>query len=127
MDNGMKYCSSPVLPQNKLDHCIKTLDMNAKMKATNNSIMVCQKANSTKSWSDSPTAGRVTDPCESMLITKWKSAVDWTPYHVSQFLLRWLAVHRGDKVPSQFNYWANEEESEEVESDCDDKSESEPE
>jgi hypothetical protein len=47
-NNGMKNCPSPVLPQNKLDRCIKTLDMKAKMKAANTSIMVCQKAKSTK-------------------------------------------------------------------------------
>jgi hypothetical protein len=111
-NNGMKKCSSPVLPQNKLDPCIKMLDMNAKMKVANTSIIVFQKANSTKSWSDSPTAGHVTDPCESILITEWKSAADWTPYHVSQ--IRWLVVHCSDKTPSQFNYWADEEESEEV-------------
>jgi hypothetical protein len=122
-NNGMKNCSSPVLPQNKLDRCIKTLDMNAKMKAANTSIMLCQKANSTKSWSDSPTAGHVTDPCESMLLTEWRNASDWTAYRVSQ--IRWLVVHRADRTPSQLNYWEDDDDSDDSDSDSSEESETE--
>jgi hypothetical protein len=82
--------------------------------------MVCQKANFKMLWTDSPTAAHhITDPCKSMLLTEWKSAKDWTPYHVSK--LRWLVVHNcGDKAHSQFNYWSDEEES-----DCEDESDTE--
>jgi hypothetical protein len=45
-NNGLKNCSSPVMPQNQLDQAIKTLNLNADVKALNTSIMVCHKSNS---------------------------------------------------------------------------------
>jgi hypothetical protein len=71
-NNGVKNCSSPVMPQNKMDTCIKTLNMNADVKAANTQIMVCHKSTSTKTWTDTPTSGHATDSCESMLKTEWK-------------------------------------------------------
>ena len=47
-NNGIKNCSSPVMPQNRLDTAIKTLNLNADVKAQNTQIMVCSKSNSKK-------------------------------------------------------------------------------
>jgi hypothetical protein len=89
------------------------LDLNAKIKATNNtSIKACQKANKNY-WSDSPTAGHATDSCESsMFVKKWIFASNWMSYHVSKF--RWLVVHlmeSGVKEHSCLNYWSDKEDS----------------
>jgi hypothetical protein len=106
-NNGVKNCSSPVMPQNRLDRAIKTLNLNADVKAINTSIMLCHKTNARKLWSDTPTSPFVTDVCESMLMTEWKYATDWIPYRVSQY--RWLLIHRLEKERSQLNYWSDEE------------------
>jgi hypothetical protein len=79
-NNGTKNCSTPVMPQNRLDWAVKTLHLNAEIKAANTSIKVCQKSNSKKSWSDSPTSDHVTDPSESMLQTEWTHSSDWIPH-----------------------------------------------
>jgi hypothetical protein len=79
-NNGKKNCSDPVMLQkNQLDQAIKNLNINTDIKPLNTSIMVCHKTNSWKLWSDSPTSGYVTDPCESMLKMEWKCASDWIP------------------------------------------------
>ena len=106
-NNGVKNCASPVMPQSRLDGSIKTLNLNAQIKAKNTSLMVCNKANRQKLWSDLPTSAHVTDPCESMLKMEWKRAADWISYRVSEW--RWLAIHRLDLVRSSVNYWSDEE------------------
>jgi hypothetical protein len=93
--NGVKNCSSPVMPQNCLDRAIKTLNLNADVKAVNSRIMICHNLNSKKLWSDTPTSDHVTDPCKSMLKTGWKCASQWIPYCVSKF--RWLVMHHLEK------------------------------
>ena len=97
-NNGVKNYSSPVMPQNRLDCAIKTLNLNADVKAINTQIMVCKKATSKKTWTDSPTSGHVTDPCESMLKTEWRAASNWVAYRRSKF--RWLVVHEQHNVLS---------------------------
>ena len=89
---GMKNCAAPVMPQNMLDRAMKTLYLNADIKAANTSIKVCQRSNSKKLWSESPTSNLVTDPCcESMLQTEWsRSPLDWTPHQVGP--CRWLLL-----------------------------------
>ena len=67
MNNGVKKHSSPVMPQNHLEHAIKTLNFNAHIKALYTCIMVCQKSNAHKLWSDTPTSAYITNPCESLL------------------------------------------------------------
>ncbi len=116
-NNGIKNCSSPVMPQNRLDHAIKTLNFNADIKALNTSIMVCQKTNSRKLWFDSPTSGYVTDPCESMLRTEWKAASDWIPQRVSKF--RWLVFHRLHQESLSLQYWSDEDITSEEDNDDD--------
>ena len=116
-NNGIKNCSSPVMPQNRLDRAIKTLNFNADIKALNTSIMVCQKTNSRKLWSDSPTSGYVTDPCESMLRTEWKAASDWIPQRVSKF--RWLVFHRLHQESLSLQYWSDEDITSEEDNDDD--------
>jgi hypothetical protein len=69
-NNGVKYCSSPVMPQNLLDRVIKMLTLNADVKALNTSIKVCKKTNKQKLWSNIQTSGYVAYPCESMLRTE---------------------------------------------------------
>lgn len=94
-NNGIKNHYSPVMPQNRLERAIKTLDLNATVKAKKNtSIMLCKKKNSWKLWSNIPTSSHVTDVCESMLHTEWKRAQDWIAKHDSQH--HWLVVHRLD-------------------------------
>jgi hypothetical protein len=100
-----------VMPQNRLDRAIKTLNFNADIKAINTSIKLCEKTNKKKLWSDSPTAGHVTDPCESMLITEWKLSSDWIPHRVAQH--RWLVLHHLEKVHESLDYWSDEEEDQE--------------
>ncbi len=97
-NNGMKHCATPVMPQNRLDRAVQTLHLNATMKAGNSSIHLCHKSNSKKSWSDSPTAKYVTDPCESMLQREWCLSSTWIPHRVSQH--RWLLVHSTDAASS---------------------------
>ena len=109
-NNGVKNCSSPVMPQNRLDCAIKTLNLNAEVKAANTQIMVCQKATSRKTWSDTPTSGHVTDPCESMLKTEWKAASNWVAYRRSRF--KWLVVHEKHNERHRYNDWSDEEDSE---------------
>jgi hypothetical protein len=82
-NNGVKNCFSPVMPQNQLDRAIKTLNLNADIKALDTSI---EKTNKPKLWSDTPTYGHVTDPCESMLRTKWNFASHWIPHHMSKYM-----------------------------------------
>ena len=108
-NNGMKNCSSPVMPQNRLDRAVQTLNLNAQMKAGNTSIKVCRKANSKKTWATSPTAEHVTDPCESMLQTEWSHAFDWIPHRTAQH--RWLVIHRLDRKCSSLNEWSEGEDS----------------
>jgi hypothetical protein len=78
----------------RLDRAIRTLNFNANIKALNTQIMVCQKTNTRKLWSDSPTSGHVTDVCESMLKTEWSRSSEWLANRVSKF--RWLVIHRLD-------------------------------
>jgi hypothetical protein len=106
-NNGVKKCSSPVMPQNRLDRAIKTLTLNAEIKAINTSIKVCEKTNQRKLWSDTPTSGHVTDPCESMLCTEWKFSTDWIPHQVSQ--QRWLVIHHSKTKLSNLDGWSDEE------------------
>jgi hypothetical protein len=40
---GMKNCAAPVMPQNRLDRAVKTLHLNAEIKAANTSIKISQK------------------------------------------------------------------------------------
>jgi hypothetical protein len=79
-NNGMKNCSSPVMPQNRLDRAIKTLNFSADIKALNASIMLCQKTNARKLRSDSPTSGHVTDPCESLVVILLRCVVAMKPF-----------------------------------------------
>ncbi len=76
-NNGVKHNSAPVMPQNKLEHAIVTLDFNATVKAQNTSIMLCQKLMQGSCGLITPTSGHVTDVCESMLQTEWKRSEDW--------------------------------------------------
>jgi hypothetical protein len=55
-NNGVKHCSSPVMPQNRLDHAKIKLNLNTDVKAINTSIMLCHKTKRRKS-SDTPTSG----------------------------------------------------------------------
>jgi hypothetical protein len=112
-NNGVKNCASPVMPQNRLDGTIKTLNLNADVKAINTQIMVCQKATARKTWTDTPTSEHVTDPCESMLRTEWKAAANWVPYRRSQF--KWLVVHEQHNERHRYNDWSDEEDSEDEE------------
>jgi hypothetical protein len=107
-NNGVKNCSSPVMPQNRLDRAIKTLNLNADVKAINTSIKLCQKTNQRKLWSDTPTSGFVTDVCESMLKTEWKCASAWIPHQVSKY--RWLVIHHSETAHSNFNSWSDDDE-----------------
>jgi hypothetical protein len=93
------------MPQNGLDHAIKTLNFNADIKALNTSIMVCHKNNARKLWSDSPTWAYVIAPCKSMLKTKWKGASDWIPHCVSQF--KWLVIHHLEMEQLNLEYWSD--------------------
>ena len=117
-NNGVKHCSSPVMPQNRLDRAIKTLNLNAEIKALNTNIMVCHKTNRRKLWSESPTSAYVTDPCESMLKTEWIAASDWIPHRVSKY--RWLLIHRLEKVTSILGDWSDDGEDDVDASDEDD-------
>jgi hypothetical protein len=119
-NNGVKNCSSPVMPQNRLDRAIKTLNLNAEVKAANTRIMVCYKSNSLKLWSDTPTSAHVTDPCESMLNTEWKRASDWIPYRLSKY--RWLVVHRLEIHHEGSSDWSDDEGDDDDESDDNDDS-----
>jgi hypothetical protein len=101
------------MPQNRLDTAIKTLNLNADVKAQNTQIMVCSKSNSKKIWTATPTSAHVTDPCESMLNTEWKAASHWIPYRVSKW--RWLVQHHMEKQRFSFNDWSDEDESDENE------------
>jgi hypothetical protein len=47
------------MPHNRLDRAIKTLNINADVKAINTSIKLCQKTNQHKLWSDTSTSGFV--------------------------------------------------------------------
>jgi hypothetical protein len=105
------------MPRNHLDRAIKTLNFNADIKALNTSIMVCQKTNSRKLWSDSPTSGDITDPCESMLRMEWKSASDWIPQRVSKF--RWLVFHHLHQESLSLKYWSDEDITSEEDNDND--------
>jgi hypothetical protein len=71
-NNGMKNCSSPVMPQkNWIDRAIKTLNLNVEFTAKNTSIMVSQQMCANKTWYHSPTdVGHITDPCKNMLMTE---------------------------------------------------------
>jgi hypothetical protein len=108
-NNGVKNCASPVMPQNNLDRSIKTLSLNAEIKAANTSILVANKTHRTKLWTDSPTSAYVSDPCESMIQSEWTHASDWIPHRVSEF--RWLLVHRLDKPVITSNDWPKEDDS----------------
>ncbi len=116
-NNGVKNCSSPVMPQNRMDTCIKTLNMNADVKAANTQIMVCHKSNSRKTWTDTPTSGHVTDPCESMLKTEWKQANNWVVYRRSRF--RWFVVHEAQNERHRYNDWSDDDDSDDEEDDGD--------
>jgi hypothetical protein len=106
-NNGVKHNSAPVMPQNKLEHAIVTLDFNATVKAQNTSIMLCQKTNARKLWADTPTSGHVTDVCESMLQTEWKRSEDWIVHRDSQH--RWFVIHRLENDKSNKNGWSDDE------------------
>ena len=112
-NNGVKNCASPVIPQNRLDGTIKTLNLNADVKAINTQIMGCQKATARKTWIDTPTSAHVTDPCESMLRTEWKAAANWVAYRRSRF--KWLVVHEQHNEHHRYNDWSDEEDSEDDE------------
>jgi hypothetical protein len=106
-NNGVNKCSSPVMPQNRLDQAIKILNLNADVKAINTSIMLCHKTNRCKLWSDTLTSGYVTDVCESMLKTEWKCASAWITHQVTKY--RWLVIHHSDKAHSNFNSWSDKD------------------
>jgi hypothetical protein len=106
-NNGVKNSSSPVMPQSRLIQTIKTLNLDAKIKTKNTSIMVCSKTNRAKLWSDLPIFAHVTNPCESMLKMEWKHVADWISHCVSEW--RWLVIHCLGLVQSSMNYWSNEE------------------
>jgi hypothetical protein len=95
------------MPQNRLDKAIKTLTLNAEIKAINTGIKVCEKTNKRKLWSDTPTSGYVTDPCESMLRTEWKLSNHWIPHRVSQH--RWLVIHHMEKEFDALDSWSDDE------------------
>jgi hypothetical protein len=124
-NNGIKNCAAPVMPQNRLDRVVKTLHLNAEIKAANTSIKVCQKSNSKKLWSDSPTSDHVTDPCESMLHTEWTHLSDWNPHRVEWY--RWLLIHSPNKKFSYNNEWSDKDDDDEDKEDDDDDNDSESE
>ena len=117
-NNGVKHNSAPVMPQNKLERTIKTLDFNATIKAKNTSIMLCQKTNKRKLWSDTPTSGHVTDVCESMLQTEWKRSEDWITHRDSQHC--WFVIHRLEDAKSNANGWGDDESESETDEIVDD-------
>jgi hypothetical protein len=52
-NNGMKHGSKLVMPQNRLDCAVQTVQLNAMLKAGNNKSI---NINSKKLWSESPTS-----------------------------------------------------------------------
>jgi hypothetical protein len=91
MFNGIKHGSTPVGPQNSMDKAITVLMDNADIKIKDTMIEMWSKTNSTKLWSDTPTANFVTNLCESMLITVWRKAKDWIPHRAAHY--QWLVAH----------------------------------
>jgi hypothetical protein len=102
--NGERNCASHVMPQSLLEQTIKTLNLNTKNKAKNTSIMVCNKTNCQKLWSDSPTSAHITDPCKSMSKMEWKRATDWIFHCLLEW--RWLIIYQLDKVGSSMSDWS---------------------
>jgi hypothetical protein len=114
-NNGVKNCASPVMPQNRLDRAIQTLNFNADVKALNTQILVCNKTNRRKLWSDSPTSGHVTDVCESMLLTEWRRSSDWIPHRVSKY--RWLLIHHLEAENHHLEDWSDEDSEDQLSAD----------
>ena len=74
--------------------------------------MLCHKTNTRKLWSNTPTSGHVTDVCESMLQTEWKSAKDWIAHRDSQH--RWFVIHHLENDRSNVTGWSDDESDSEI-------------